>query len=95
MRNQAHEPRPSSLALVVEPLDYTTVSDVSTLSFNMSGGFLVVSVILLVAFLRAVYRERRQLPPGPIGLPLLGSALQLPARFQEKKLSEWGELYGM
>lgn len=60
----------------------------------MSGGLFITVALLFVAAMRGVYRERRHLPPGPTGIPLLGSAHQLPARFQEQKLSEWGKQYG-
>ncbi|KAH9856166.1 cytochrome P450 [Lenzites betulinus] len=60
----------------------------NTLALVSFLSFIVVSarVILL--------RARRKLPPGPRGIPLLGSVLQLPSRFQEQKFTEWATQYG-
>ncbi|EIW56875.1 cytochrome P450 [Trametes versicolor FP-101664 SS1] len=60
----------------------------------MSGGLFIVAALLFAGLMKIAYRERRHFPPGPTGIPLLGSAHQLPERFQEQKLSEWGKQYG-
>lgn len=75
-------------------LNLLTVFDVLTTLFNMSGGLFIVAALLFVGLMKIAYRERRHFPPGPTGIPLLGSAHQLPERFQEQKLSEWGKQYG-
>ncbi|KZT54938.1 cytochrome P450 [Calocera cornea HHB12733] len=58
----------------------------------------MLSWLLLVAALLAfalLYRSRetRRLPPGPKGLPILGSALDLPSKFIFRKFDEWANLY--
>ncbi|KAI9061908.1 cytochrome P450 [Trametes sanguinea] len=57
----------------------------------------LLSLCLLCTLLWTCIRRRRRrqtLPPGPTGLPFFGSALQLPATFQERTFARWGLLYG-
>ncbi|KAI0640914.1 cytochrome P450 [Trametes meyenii] len=53
-------------------------------------GFLVCIVLLT----RTIQNKRSNHPPGPGGLPLLGSVHNLPPEHQEKKFFEWGKAYG-
>lgn len=39
-------------------------------------------------------KERRVLPPGPKGLPVIGNAHQLPISFVERTLFKWAKRYG-
>ncbi|KAI0334306.1 cytochrome P450 [Cubamyces sp. BRFM 1775] len=56
----------------------------------------IVAIALFVPFLFqvAINHRRRRLPPGPKGLPLLGSVLELPGASQELRFAEWGKQYG-
>lgn len=67
-----------------------------------SSGLYALSVRLvlgyvLLAFCRRVYRRwkyPRPLPPGPLPLPIVGNAHQLPLEYPYRKLSEWAQSYG-
>ncbi|OSD03860.1 cytochrome P450 [Trametes coccinea BRFM310] len=56
-----------------------------------AGLFVFLCCILLWARFR---RQRRNIPPGPAGISFFGSALQLPATFQERTFARWGKTYG-
>ena len=52
------------------------------------------SVVLVVLSMVKRSWKKRSLPPGPIGLPLLGNAHQLPKGKLWVGLSEWVKVYG-
>jgi hypothetical protein len=39
-------------------------------------------------------RSRYPLPPGPRGLPIIGSLLDMPPEKEWEAFSKWGKLYG-
>ncbi|EJT96579.1 cytochrome P450 [Dacryopinax primogenitus] len=47
----------------------------------------------LIACLLILRRRADASPPGPRGVPLLGSALELPSKFPFRKFNEWSKLY--
>jgi hypothetical protein len=51
--------------------------------------FIVVALVILV-----FCKPKRNLPPGPNGLPVLGNLLQLPKTEQFRRLTEWKEEFG-
>ncbi|EJT96580.1 cytochrome P450 [Dacryopinax primogenitus] len=48
---------------------------------------------LFACLLLILRRPAVSSPPGPRGLPLLGSALELPSKFVFRKFDEWSKLY--
>ncbi|KAI0364039.1 cytochrome P450 [Pilatotrama ljubarskyi] len=56
----------------------------------------VLFLLTVVTFLFIVRRSasRAYFPPGPAGIPILGSVHKLPLEFQEKRFFEWGKRYG-
>jgi cytochrome P450 len=55
--------------------------------------FVLLGIFLLVHFW-AYGGRRRQLPPGPRGLPLIGNLLDMPSEQEWLTFARWGELYG-
>src|SRR6266481_2901499 len=62
---------------------------------DMSLGLLFSGImVLLAASVCTSWRNRRHLPPGPRGWPLLGSALDMPRQKEWLAFTEWKRLYG-
>ena len=40
-------------------------------------------------------RSFTSLPPGPIGLPLIGNVLDMPTSYEHLTFAKWGERWGM
>lgn len=57
--------------------------------------WLLTALALLLFMVSIPWGAKRRLPPGPKGIPLLGSVLSLPSTFQEKTFTDWGNSYGM
>ncbi|TCD69399.1 hypothetical protein EIP91_007746 [Steccherinum ochraceum] len=57
---------------------------------------LVILVCVCIAYFayRSSFQLRNPLPPGPKGLPLVGSALDVPEKFSWLKFREWSHQYG-
>ncbi|KAI0264170.1 cytochrome P450 [Gloeopeniophorella convolvens] len=67
----------------------------SLTSFNVVDGLALAAVILLVAaFNNRRKRNRFPYPPGPRGLPILGSLLSFPGDYSWLTFAEWGKQYG-
>ncbi|KAI0364042.1 cytochrome P450 [Pilatotrama ljubarskyi] len=59
------------------------------------GPLAVTLLFILVLVIKTLTREqKKRLPPGPGGLPVVGSVHELPMQFQEKKYYEWSQRYG-
>ena len=53
----------------------------------------LLSLLLLVSFIYAT-RKRLRMPPGPLGVPLLGNKHQMPAVKPWVKFAELNKTYG-
>ncbi|KAI0669080.1 cytochrome P450 [Trametes maxima] len=56
--------------------------------------FFAILPIFLFISTKLLRRDRRKLPPGPRGLPFLGSAHKVPGSFPERTFFQWGKKYG-
>jgi hypothetical protein len=65
-----------------------------TFSLNALDSFFVLLGIFLLAHFWAFGAKRGRLPPGPIGLPLIGNLLDMPSEQEWLTFAKWGELYG-
>ncbi|EJT96566.1 cytochrome P450 [Dacryopinax primogenitus] len=59
----------------------------------MSVSWLFIPAALFACLLLGLQRKAEPSPPGPRGLPFLGSALDLPTKFVFRKFDEWSKLY--
>jgi hypothetical protein len=48
----------------------------------------------IIKSMAAGYFQRRKMPPGPTGIPILGNALQLPSKMAWIRFTEWKNEYG-
>ncbi|KAF5374224.1 hypothetical protein D9758_004661 [Tetrapyrgos nigripes] len=59
------------------------------------GPWRTLALIGLVTLtVRVFYKPKRNLPPGPKGLPVLGNVFQLPQTLQFLRFAEWKEEFG-
>ncbi|KAF5342840.1 hypothetical protein D9758_013372 [Tetrapyrgos nigripes] len=59
------------------------------------GPWNILALIVLVTLaVRIFYKPKRNLPPGPKGLPVLGNIFQLPETLQFLHFAEWKEEFG-
>ena len=56
----------------------------------------LIAAILAVCFLGAHIKKRKRapLPPGPIGLPIIGNLFELPHSYPWLAYANWAEQYG-
>ncbi|KAI0632676.1 cytochrome P450 [Trametes polyzona] len=71
-------------------------SQLASLAGELPRGVLglALSAALVYVVTRAILGQRRNLPPGPRGLPLIGNVHQLPISGPEKALYKWRKRYG-
>ena len=55
-------------------------------------GFLLVIMLLLST--HYVRRRMKSLPPGPLGIPILGNMLQMPTKDEAQTFVKWGKQFG-
>lgn len=48
----------------------------------------------LYIFYRFLHARNQTLPPGPIGLPLVGNILNMPTSYEHLTFAKWGERWG-
>jgi hypothetical protein len=56
--------------------------------------FLLAGSVILLGRSIASVRRRRQMPPGPSGIPILGNALQIPVSMPWYRFTELSKEYG-
>ena len=64
----------------------------TTLTNTFDVLLLIVVVYLVIRLVRA--RSRGKLPPGPMGLPVIGSVLDIPMKYQHIHFSKWSDRFG-
>ncbi|PCH42022.1 cytochrome P450 [Wolfiporia cocos MD-104 SS10] len=62
--------------------------------FAQSLPLILAMGLVGLAIFYANRQHRPQLPPGPLGLPIVGNALQIPGSRQWLKFAEWAKTYG-
>ena len=67
------------------------------LSINNSNYVSLAFLLVILAIVHAVstYRVRLKMPPGPLGIPILGNIFQVPNSMPWFKFTEWKRKYGM
>jgi hypothetical protein len=61
---------------------------------TFSGPSALILLLLAVGHAARRISRRRNLPPGPPGVPVLGNVLETPSKYLWLKLTEWSEQYG-
>lgn len=61
----------------------------------MAALFLGLGIVLLGLYVcRKYYALRARLPPGPVGIPLIGNLHQAPSKYPWRTYAEWRKKYG-
>ncbi|KAF9807410.1 hypothetical protein IEO21_08237 [Rhodonia placenta] len=55
---------------------------------------ILAAAVLYLACIRFILPKNKRLPPGPQGIPFLGSLQLIPRPHQFKTFTEWGSIYG-
>lgn len=75
----------------------STINMSFTLNSGTMAAWLAIVVAILLLLIRSLWTKlsnRRKLPPGPKGVPLIGNLLHLPKQRQFEQLYQWSKEYG-